>query len=161
MEAIPLSEISAVACACALVFSWITHFGVPETITSDHGPQFTSNFWSQLCKLLQITYCQTTAYHPVKRCSRKTSPSPQGCATILLHTANWAEEIPWVILCLHAQPREDSGLSPAEAVFGAPIVLPSEFLQGDEISKKKIFACSYVSFAKAQFESPAAERAPG
>jgi cleavage and polyadenylation specificity factor subunit 1 len=29
MEALPLSETSAEACAHALVFSWITHFGVP------------------------------------------------------------------------------------------------------------------------------------
>jgi hypothetical protein len=33
-----------------------------------------------------------------------------------------------------AQRKGDTGLSPAEAVFGAPIVLPNEFLKGDEIS---------------------------
>jgi hypothetical protein len=50
--------------------------------------------------------------------------------------------MPSVLLSLRAQLREDTGLSPAEAVFGAPIVLPPEFLQGDgiyvdTISKKK------------------------
>jgi hypothetical protein len=39
-----------------------------------------------------------------------------------------------VLLGLRAQPREDTGLSPAEAVFGAQIVLPNEFLQNDEFS---------------------------
>jgi hypothetical protein len=39
-----------------------------------------------------------------------------------------------VLLGLRAQPREDTGLSPAEAVFGAPIVLPNEFLQNKEMS---------------------------
>jgi hypothetical protein len=43
MEAIPLSETSVAACAKALTFTSISRFGVPETITSDHGPQFTSN----------------------------------------------------------------------------------------------------------------------
>jgi hypothetical protein len=43
MDAIPLSETSAAACAKALTFTWISRFAVPETITSDHGPQFTSN----------------------------------------------------------------------------------------------------------------------
>jgi hypothetical protein len=33
---------------------------------------------------------------------------------------------PWT---LSAQPREDTGLSPAEAVFGAPIVLPNEIFK--------------------------------
>ncbi len=38
-----------------------------------------------------------------------------------------------MLLGLRAQPREDTGLSPAEAVFGAPIVLPNEFLQNEEM----------------------------
>ncbi len=39
-----------------------------------------------------------------------------------------------MLLGLRAQPREDTGLSPAEVVFGAQIVLPNEFLQNDEFS---------------------------
>ncbi len=39
-----------------------------------------------------------------------------------------------MLLGLRAQPREDTGLSLAEAVFGAPIVLPNEFLQNEEMS---------------------------
>jgi hypothetical protein len=38
-----------------------------------------------------------------------------------------------VLLGHRAQPREDTGLSPAEAVFGAPIVLPNEFLQNEDM----------------------------
>ncbi len=38
-----------------------------------------------------------------------------------------------MLLSLRAQPREDTGLFPAEAVFGAPIIVPNEFLKGDEI----------------------------
>jgi hypothetical protein len=49
-----------------------------------------------------------------------------------------AEELPWVLLGHCAQLREDAGLSPAEAVFGTPIVLPNEFLQGEEISVDNI-----------------------
>jgi hypothetical protein len=35
---------------------------------------------------------------------------------------------------LRAQPREDTGLSLAAAVFGAQIVLPNKFLQNEEFS---------------------------
>jgi hypothetical protein len=59
MEAIPLSETSAAACSKALTFTWISHFGVPEAITSDRGPQFTSNLWFQLCEMLNISHKQT------------------------------------------------------------------------------------------------------
>ncbi len=70
MEAIPLSETSTAACAKALTFTWISRFGVPETITSDRGPQFTSNLWFQLCEILNISHKQTTAYHPESNSSR-------------------------------------------------------------------------------------------
>ncbi len=39
---------------------------------------------------------------------------------------------------LRVQLREDTGLSPAEAVFGAPIVLQNEFSQNDELSVNSI-----------------------
>jgi hypothetical protein len=38
-----------------------------------------------------------------------------------------------VLLGIRAQPREDTGLYLAEAVFGPPIVLPNEFLKNEEI----------------------------
>ncbi len=123
MEAIPLSETSTAACAKALTFTWISRFGVPETITSDRGPQFTSNLWFQLCEMLNISHKQTTGYHPesngtVERLHRRLKDALRARAA----AATWSEELPIVLLRLRAQPREDTGLSPAEAVFGAQIV---------------------------------------
>jgi hypothetical protein len=100
-----------------LVSSWITCSGVPQTITSDRGPQ--------LCKMLHITNRQTTAYHTesngaVKRHHRHLKDAQRS------HTAGatWAEEIP------------GTGLSPAEAVFGAPIVFNSMIRQARGQLKK-------------------------
>jgi hypothetical protein len=97
-------------------------------ITSDRGPQFTSNLWFKLCEMLHISHRQTTAYHPesngvVERLHRRLKDALRARAA----AATWSEELPLVLLRLRAQPREDTGLSPAEAVFGAPIVLPNEF----------------------------------
>jgi cleavage and polyadenylation specificity factor subunit 1 len=135
MEAIPLSEMSAVTCSKALTFTWISRFGVPETITSDRGPQFTSSFWFQLCEMLNISHKQMTAYHPesngaVERLHCRLKDAHRVCAA----AATWSKELPFVLLQLQVQPREDAGLSPAEAVFGAPILLPNKFLQNDELS---------------------------
>jgi hypothetical protein len=134
-EAIPFFDTSAAACAKALIFSWISRLGVPETNTSDCGRKFTSNIWSQLCEMLDSSHCQTTAYHPesngaVKRLHWRLKAALRTCAAV----ATWSEELPFVLLSLRAQPREETGLSPAEAVFGTPIVLPNKFLQGDELS---------------------------
>ncbi len=85
--------------------------------------------------MLNISHKQATAYHPesngaVKRLHHHLKDALRACAT----TATWSEELPFVLLRLRAQPREDTGLSPAEAVFGAQIVLPNKFLQNDEFS---------------------------
>jgi hypothetical protein len=120
MEAIPHSETSAAACAKALTFTWISCFGVPETITSNRGPQFTSNLWLQLCEMLNISHNKTTAYHPesngaVERLHRRLKDALRARAA----AATWSEELPFVLLGLRAQPKEDTGLSPA-AQFSVP-----------------------------------------
>jgi transposase InsO family protein len=114
MEAIPHSETSGVACTKASTFTWISRFGVPETITSDHGLQFTSSLWLQFCEMLNISHKQTTAYHPdsngtVKRLHRRL----KNALCTRTAAATWSEELPFVLLGLRAQPREDTGLSPA------------------------------------------------
>ncbi len=38
--------------------------GVPQSIVSDRGPQFTSKFWVAFCHHLRINRRLTTAYHP-------------------------------------------------------------------------------------------------
>jgi hypothetical protein len=92
--------------------------------------------------MLNITRCQTTAYHPESNGAvKKLHHHLKDALCARAAVATWAKEMPWVLLGLCAQLWEDTGLSPAEAVFGAPIVLPHEFLQEngiyvDTISKR-------------------------
>jgi hypothetical protein len=89
--------------------------------------------------MLNISHIQTTAYHPEsngvsERLHRRLKDSLRAPAAL----ATWSEELPFVLLRLRAQLRVDTGLSSAEAVFGAQIVLPNEFLQNDELSVETI-----------------------
>jgi hypothetical protein len=64
--------------------------------------------------MLHISHRQTTAYHPesngaVERLHRRLKDVLHARAAV----ATWSEELPFVLLSLHAQPREDTGLSPA------------------------------------------------
>ena len=68
--------------------------------------------------MLHISHRQTTAYHPesngaVERLHRRLKDALRARAA----AATWSEELPFVLLGLRAQPREDTGLSPAEAVL--------------------------------------------
>ena len=51
-EAISIRVITAVSVAQAFCSGWIARFGVPSTITTDHGRQFESALWQQLIQLL-------------------------------------------------------------------------------------------------------------
>jgi hypothetical protein len=89
--------------------------------------------------MLNISHRQIIAYHlesngAVKRLHRRLKDALHAHAAAV----RWFEELRFVLLGLRAQPREQTGLSPAEAVFGAPIVLPNEFLQNKELSDDSI-----------------------
>ncbi len=132
-EAIPLTSITAADCARALFAGWVSRFGVPATITSDRGAQFTSALWAGLCSLLNIQHSPTTAYHPqsnglVKRFHRRLKDTLRSRAA----AADWHDHLPWVMLGIRASFREDSEFSPAEAVFGLQLILPGQFINTAE-----------------------------
>ena len=90
-EAIPLCETTSTTCAQALVSNWIACFRVPIDISSDRGPQFTSQLWTSICQLLGTQVHHTTAYHPqsnglVERFHRHLKSALRARLT----THNWA-----------------------------------------------------------------------
>ena len=42
----------------------VARLGVPDIITSDRGAHFTWGLWRAICSTLNISYQQTTSYHP-------------------------------------------------------------------------------------------------
>ena len=132
-EAIPLSDISATSCADALISGWVSRFGVPGTLVSDRGTQFTSAVWHVLAKRLGFQHCTTTAYHPqsnglVERFHRQLKTALRA----RLAGVDWPQHLPWVLLGLRTAPKEDANISSAELVYGAPLTLPGQFLNSVE-----------------------------
>ncbi len=125
----------------ALFQGWVSRFRVLANITSDRGAQFTSSLWAALCSVLNIQHNQTTAYHPqsngmVERFHRRLKDALRArCAA-----ANWVDHFPWVLLGLHAAARENDGSTPAQAVFGSPLILPGQFLDSPELPSKFILS---------------------
>jgi cleavage and polyadenylation specificity factor subunit 1 len=52
LEAVPLRDIAASTCTHAFLSTWVARYGVPATLTSDRGTQFTSEAWRALCQKL-------------------------------------------------------------------------------------------------------------
>ena len=117
-------------CARALIRHWIARFGVPDDLTSDRGPQFTSHLWAALNKLLGISASTTTAYHPqengmVERFHRQLKASLKA----RLCSPHWMDKLPIVLLGIRSVWKEDMGCSSADLVFGTALHIPGEFFQ--------------------------------
>ena len=133
-EAVPLSSITAESCARALISTWISRFGVPAVITSDRGSQFTSSIWTGVCSILGISASTTTSFHPqsngmVERFHRSLKSSLRA----RLAGSDWFSHLPLVLLGLRATPKDDTGLSVSEAVYGSPLTLPGELVDVPEL----------------------------
>ncbi len=61
-EAVPLSSISTESCVRAFISTWVSRFGVPSTLTSDRGAQFTSSVWAGVCRTLGKTMYQEVGW---------------------------------------------------------------------------------------------------
>ena len=46
--------------------------------------------------------------------------------------SDWVSHLPLVMLGLRTSPKDDSGFSPAEAVYGTNLSLPGEFIEHSE-----------------------------
>ncbi|KAK3889024.1 hypothetical protein Pcinc_006900 [Petrolisthes cinctipes] len=127
-EAIPMANATSTSCASSLLSGWISRFGIPKHITSDRGTTFISHLWTSLGQLMGTTVHHTTAYNPeangiVERLYRTLK------AALMLRCNNstWSSQLPWVLLGLRSTPKEGLDASPAEMVFGEPLVVPGEF----------------------------------
>ena len=115
----PLSFITAESFVIAFLFSWVARFGVPPVLTSDPGTQFTSS----VCHSLGISLSTTTSFHP----------QSNGMIERFQAGSDWPLHLPLVLLGLRSVPKEDTGFSVSDAVFGSPLTVPGEFLEGGEI----------------------------
>ena len=62
---IPFRCLPTAAIAADAILSTIFRLhGLPESIISDRGSQFTSAFWNRLCSLYDIEHSLSTANHP-------------------------------------------------------------------------------------------------
>ena len=133
LEAVPLPSIEATTCADAFIASWVARFGVPAQLTSDQGTQFTSSVWARVCQLLGVAHIKTTAYHPQSNgMVERTHRQLKDALRARLATHDWPLHLPWVLLGLRSAPKEESGISSAELLYGSPLALPGQFIAAEE-----------------------------
>ncbi len=63
-EVVPMNSTTAVECAKTVIAAWLSRFGVPDVVTSDRGPQFTSAVWAVLCDKLHVLHLRQSHTTP-------------------------------------------------------------------------------------------------
>ena len=131
-EAVPVRDTTAETAAEVLVNCWISRFGVPDNVVSDRGAAFVSDLWSALAKLMGTRVHRTTAYNPASNGMVERSHRTMKAALTARCAGNdWFHHLPWVMLGLRTCPKEGLDASPAEMVYGEPLVVPGEFFPSE------------------------------
>ena len=105
-----------------LFVQWVFRLhGLPETITSDCGPQFASYFWARLCECLQIGRRMSTAYHPEtdSQTERFNSVMEQYLISYVNYLQDdWSAWLPLAEFATNNHSSEATNLSPFFALHG-------------------------------------------
>ena len=126
---LPLKDINTNTIVQIFMREYVSRFGVPLTITTDRGTQFTSKLFSDLVQSLGSHKIHTNAYHPqsngmVERFHRQLKASLMASN----NTMNWYEELPLILLGFRSTIKDDIECTPSELVYGQTLRIPGELV---------------------------------
>ncbi|KAK0040803.1 Retrovirus-related Pol polyprotein from transposon 17.6 [Biomphalaria pfeifferi] len=119
-EAIPLRNIKASNIVKALI-KFFTLFGLPKSIQSDQGTNFTANLFKQVMTQLGIKHCMSSAYHAESQgaLERFHQTLKNMIRTYCFeHEKDWDEGIHMLLFATRESVQESLGFSPFDLVFG-------------------------------------------
>ena len=127
--AAPLSDKTAKSVQSAFLHHFIGYYGVPTTVITDNGREFTAGLFQDFCKCLGIQQKFVTAYHPqangsverIHRCIRtafRALPDP----------GQWMSQLPLLILTLNNVTCDVNRYSSFQQTYGQPANLPGTLI---------------------------------
>jgi hypothetical protein len=122
MESIPCFKTATAKDIAQLYITNIyRHHGVPDSIVSDRGPQFISDFWKAFTSILGIQLKLSTAFHP--ETDGQTEIMNQYMDQRLrpfvsYYQDNWSELLPIMDYAQLTLPHDSIGMSPFELLYG-------------------------------------------
>ena len=145
-EAFPISSTTSEVIATTFLEGWIARYGVPSTVTTDRGQQLISNLWNSFLNLLGTSALKITAYHPqsngiIERFHRQLKASLNAKQSRI----DWVQKLPFVLLSIRSQYKQDLNCTPAELVYGTALRLPADLIAN---TKPDIDASTFVGKLK-------------
>ena len=149
-EAVPLKNVKAETVADALWNFW-TRLGIPETVLSDNGSQFTCELMREVEKLLRIKHKVCSVFHPagnglVERLNGSLKTSLRKMC--IDQPKKWDTFIPALLFALRETPQESLGFSPFELLYGRTVRGPMQLLRQiwteDDVSDEERTTAEYI-----------------
>ena len=130
-EAIPLRNIKTTNVVKALT-KFFTLFGLPKSVQTDQGTNFTSGLFKQVMNQLEIPHVVSSAYHPESQGALERFH--QTLKTMIKtycqeHEKDWDEGVPLLLFAAREAVQESLGFSPFELVFGHTVRGPLKLLK--------------------------------
>jgi transposase InsO family protein len=115
----------------------IHHFGVPNSIITDNGSQFTGRKFLEFCDkfLIRVDWAAVAHPHTNGQVERANGMILQGLKPRIFDQLNksgrkWLQELPAVVWSLRTTPSRATRFTPFFLVHGAEVVLPMDLEYG-------------------------------
>jgi transposase InsO family protein len=123
IEAVPITNQEATT-AVKFFVSIVYRYGVPNSIITDNGTNFTLGEFQEFTKNLGIKIKYASVAHPksngqVEKANGLLRPLKRAAGT-------WVEELPSVLWSLRTTPNSSTGYTPFFLLFGAEVVLSTD-----------------------------------
>jgi transposase InsO family protein len=124
--------------------------GVPKTIVSDRGTQFTSRFWERLHEALDTQLRFSSAYHPqtddqTERVNQILEDMLRACA--LQYGRRWEKSLSYAEFSYNNSYQESLKMAPFEMLYGRRCQTP---LSWNKMGEQKVFGPDILEEAEKQ-----------
>lgn len=121
VQAYPLKEQTTVNILHQLITQYFPSHGLPKSIMTDQGRNFTSQLNSEFCELFKIKHVKCSPFHPESNGSleRMHGTMKEYLKANTPNIADWDKTLPFFVLYYNSIEHTSTGISPFTLTYGS------------------------------------------